>query len=497
MTYREPGGTPGAVLGLLRSVRGIPIEDLSSLSGVPLEVLAGFESGKILLVTSTLTWLVKLMGFEEPEKVITEAGIYADGLAAGWSGYRDEDERGGPLEPSWFERRHAAKAGASMAIAAGQMARAKLLRRYRTLRREEAQKKAEELWKRLKSRPLREQLLVVEVAPEYQSWALCILICGQSRRAAASDAARALKLAKLAVRIAEVSSGGESWRSSLLAFAIAHQANAVRVGGDIPAAEELFKRVKALWQIGRGGDPDELLSEAIILQLEASLRRAQQRYNESLELLDAAMALGADSTQISLKKAFTFEQAGQYKRAVELLRRISGCHLPRDHFACKFNLAVNLCHLGRNDEAAEFLPQIRALAADMGNELDLIRVSWLSGRVSFGLGGLDEAIQALRRAQEQFVARGITFDAVLVSLELALALLKKGRLSEVRELATQLPTLCEAQGLHREATAAVRLFYEAVARQTVTDELARQVIAFLYKARYDQRLKFLPRLSSS
>jgi hypothetical protein len=38
--------------------------------------------------------------------------------------------------------------------------------------------------------------------------------------------------------------------------------------------------------------------------------------------------------------------------------------------------------------------------------------------------------------------------------------------------------------------AALRLFQEAAERETATTELARRVLGFLYRARYDQGLRF-------
>ncbi len=48
----------------------------------------------------------------------------------------------------------------------------------------------------------------------------------------------------------------------------------------------------------------------------------------------------------------------------------------------------------------------------------------------------------------------------------------------------------KAQGVHREALAALRLFYEAARKEETTAELARDLVDYLKKARYHPELRF-------
>jgi hypothetical protein len=48
----------------------------------------------------------------------------------------------------------------------------------------------------------------------------------------------------------------------------------------------------------------------------------------------------------------------------------------------------------------------------------------------------------------------------------------------------------EAQGVHQEALAALRLFYEAAKKEEATAALARRVAEYLRKARYNPELRF-------
>ena len=167
-----------------------------------------------------------------------------------------------------------------------------------------------------------------------------------------------------------------------------------------------------------------------------------------------------------MNKAATLEQSGDSERAVETLReavsRVGPQRESRLWLALRFQLAVNLCHLRRNAEAEELLPEVRRLAIQLGNELDLVRVLWLEGRIAARLGRPEKAFGALSRVREEFISRGIAYDAALVSLELAVLYLEQQRPREVEVLARQITPIFQAQGVHREALAALRLFALAV-----------------------------------
>ena len=82
------------------------------------------------------------------------------------------------------------------------------------------------------------------------------------------------------------------------------------------------------------------------------------------------------------------------------------------------------------------------------------------------------------------------FDVALALLEIAVLLLDLGRTAEVKALAPDLARLFSAQGIHREALAALRVFRRAVEKDEATAALARRVLGFLFRARYDEGLRF-------
>ncbi|HEX3527059.1 MAG TPA: helix-turn-helix transcriptional regulator [Thermoanaerobaculia bacterium] len=357
---------------------------------------------------------------------------------------------------------------------------------------------AAELWERLRGRDHSARLALVEETPKYQTWALAERLCHESVAEAADDPKEAVRLAMLALRLVEVLSGEPAWLCLLAGYVWAFVGNARRVDSDLPGAEEAFRRAWKLWKEGAAADAG-LLDGSRLLDLEASLLRAQRKRAAALERLDQALAMhpaGEGRGRVLLKKGFTLEQMGRYEEAVEALREaalwIDRERQPRWYFGMRFNSGVCLCHTGRHAEAAALLPELRAFtgAGLRAQGIDPWRLRWLEGRIAGGLGSADEGIEALAEARTAFAAKEIRYDEALISLELAGLYLEQGRTAEVKELVAVMEPVFRAQGVHVEAQKALALFRRAVELETVTLELVRRLVAFLYRAQHDLELRF-------
>jgi transcriptional regulator with XRE-family HTH domain len=339
---------------------------------------------------------------------------------------------------------------------------------------------------------------LVEGTEAYRSWHLVVLACDESERAAARDAAEAFELADLARFIAERIAGGELWSDRLQGYAWAFIGNALRVAGDLDSADRAFATAWLLWEKGAGTAAGNL-DPSRILDLEASLRRAQRRWEEAFALLDRALAAspgGESDSRILLKKAFTHEQMGHYESAISVLRQIEPLlehqREPRLLWVYRLNLGVNLCHLDRHAEAEPLAAEARALAEALANAIDLRRVLWLEARVDAGLGRREAAIVKLREVRQAFADAEMAYDAALATLDLAVLLLEENENAEVTVLAGEMVATFERLKIYREALAAVQLFRQAVAQETASAELGRQLVRFLERARHDQELRFEP-----
>jgi tetratricopeptide (TPR) repeat protein/DNA-binding XRE family transcriptional regulator len=320
---------------------------------------------------------------------------------------------------------------------------------------------------------------------------ICTRLCDESETAASRDLNSAEVLARLAAEAAE-SVEPEGLRIRAAGLAAAYGANVRRVAGELPAADAGLAEAKRLWDAG--DDPDGVLDLGRILDLEGSLRRDQRRFDEALACFDEAARVGRSPERALIKKGSALEVMGEYERATEALfqaaPRLDRQAQPRLWYSQRFNLAVCYTHLSRFSEAAELAAGARECAEEIGDEIFLIRTTWLEGRIAAGLGRRTEALRLLQDARRRFADRKLSYSVALALLEEAVLLLEEGRSAEVKELAAELTAVFESKGVHREALAALRLFREAAEREAATAELARRVLRYLFRARCDQDLRF-------
>jgi tetratricopeptide (TPR) repeat protein len=355
---------------------------------------------------------------------------------------------------------------------------------------------ADDLWARLERRTHSARLALVEEVPRYQTWALAEKLCAESERTAACDPQQALELAELALRVTERVTGEPAWLLLLAGYVWAFLGNARRVASDLPGAEEAFREAWKLWEAGAAAETG-LLDGSRLLDLEASLLRDRRHMAAALERLEQALALNPTGTgrgRILLKKGAVLEQMGSYPEAIEALQEaapwIDRKHEPRHHCVLRFNLIACLCHVDRHREAEEALPELRALTAQPEQAMDRVRVCWLTGRVAGGLGRTAEGIEALAAVRAEFAEKKIRYDEALVSMELAGLYLQQGRTADVKQLVGEMEPVFRDQNVHEEARKALDLFRQAVELETMTVELVRRLVAYLYRAQHDPELRF-------
>ncbi|HEX3525683.1 MAG TPA: helix-turn-helix transcriptional regulator, partial [Thermoanaerobaculia bacterium] len=271
----------GAVLRMFRFSKDLSEEELARMAGVSTSTVSRWETVGSL----SRDELVELLGkhLEIPPDAVDEA------LLAHRLGNLPEAPTG-PAAPSIAELRLI-----NRIAAAGGHAAAEALRRDLTLARRRQRAAvhtawAAAEWSRIKHLvPAAQDTAIQAYRGTEQSWALAVRLCDASVTAAAHDAKQAIRLARLAVSLAEAVPDGETWRLRLLGFCEPFLANACRVGGDLNAARQAFVRADELWKRGEGGDPAGLLDGTRRLDLKASLLRYDGHAEEALGLLDQAL----------------------------------------------------------------------------------------------------------------------------------------------------------------------------------------------------------------
>jgi tetratricopeptide (TPR) repeat protein len=482
---RTPPPPLGLALTCLRTAAAWTQQRLADAAGTYGRVISELEAGKRTLKRDTFDRLVGLMGCAPEEVDLTM--LYAVGV-----GSRRGEQRLTPIDPTPGEERRIGQIAAYVGLVEANHMRERLRRLACRRRAAAARREAAAAWEELRRHGAARQRQLVERRPELRAWALVERLCEESARAAGNDPRRALELARLALRVAELDPGGPGWRSCLQGFAQGFLANALRVGEDLAAAEAAFA---VAWRLWRAGGPSARgpLGEWRLLDLEASLRRDLRQFDSALDLLRRALAAApaAARGRILVKQGFILEQAGQIEAALAALEQaaplLDAAGERRDRMGVRFNRVVALCHLGRFAEAGAALPELRSLV-DGGH--DALRLRWLAARVAAGRGRRAEARRAFGRLQRQFSNRRLAYDTALVSLDLAVLHLDDRQPAKVAKLAEEMVWIFASRRMHQEALAALRLFVEAARAGRATAELARRVLAFLERARQDPRLRF-------
>jgi tetratricopeptide (TPR) repeat protein len=317
----------------------------------------------------------------------------------------------------------------------------------------------------------------------------------------AEQPSEAFHLADLAVHAADLLPAGEpfeeQWIYQLRALAWAGLGNAQRVQGDLSGGERSFEMTDSWWEAGTRNTGDALGYEPILLDLKASLRMAQRRFPEALKLLDRAVDLFLHGQpehrdphlagRSLVLKAYVLIEMGEAEPAIQAMKKANGwidpARDPRLVLCLRHNLVDNLSKMGRHTEAADLLPDLRALAEAQGSALDRLRLTWVEGRIAAGLGDHDQARQLLTAVRQTFLADGNPYEAALATLDLVIPDLEQGRVAQVQTLADEMVTVFRAHDVSREALAAVLLFQESARRQTATTALARETAASLTRAR--------------
>ncbi len=335
---------------------------------------------------------------------------------------------------------------------------------------------------------------VVVTQPGFQTWALSALCAEHSEKMLPDDIGVAREWAELACGISDRMQGPAGLKMSSRGFSAAHLANVERVSSRLQKSENLTLTAKALW--GAGHDPDQVLDPGRLLELEASLRKDQRRPSLALDLLARAARVTQRPVHVLLKQGLTHAVRGDYEQAIRIFELagtgVEGLGDQRLITVQRFNLAANLCQVGRYIEAADLLPEILLLARQSGASIDLIRTEWLEGRIAAGLGNKEMALGALERAAISFGERQMHYQMALALLEASTIQFEMGRVEEVRRISGGLAAVFAAEGVGLEVIAALRLFVDTVGEGTATLGTTQCTLQFLFRGWWDESVKFIP-----
>jgi tetratricopeptide (TPR) repeat protein len=136
---------------------------------------------------------------------------------------------------------------------------------------------------------------------------------------------------------------------------------------------------------------------------------------------------------------------------------------PRLDLCAQHDLALFLNDNGQAEAALVVLDRARPLYKQFPDEWTQLRLHWLEGRIARNLGALVEAEDIYKQLWEEFQARDLHHELVLLSIDLAELLVFKGEPKRAAELVEQCYPILKTWGLHSDALAAWLVFRDSLA----------------------------------
>ncbi|HEV7504500.1 MAG TPA: hypothetical protein VGS07_06295 [Thermoanaerobaculia bacterium] len=356
----------------------------------------------------------------------------------------------------------------------------------------------------LLDQPSDRRLLLLRNSQRFQTWSLSQLLLRRSREQNFHDASSGESLALLALEVLEhldASLYGREPIEDLRARAWAYVANSRRIKADLRGAEQAF--ALAFAALARG--TRQPMERAVLLDLRASLLRAQRHFGEAIRLLCRAIVvfrqLGEQhrAGRSLLSMSTVHHVAGEPQKAIPILYQalelIDPSREPRLLLVAWHNLIDDLAETGQFMEAQKLLVKARELYRQFPQPWSRNPRIWVEGKIARGLGQEREAEALFLRARDGFLAEDAAYDTALVSLDLAALFAKQGRVNEVKRTAEEMMPIFSSRQIHREALAALIFWKHAVDAERAGTELVSGVAAFLKRARHDPDLRFEEPLS--
>jgi len=352
-----------------------------------------------------------------------------------------------------------------------------------------------ELWQH----PAEKRPLLVRNRPRFHTWGFCEYLLRQSEAQTFHDATLGENLALLTLEVLDCLDT-DHYRAEaiedLRARAWAYVANSRRVKADLRGAEEAF--ALAFAALRRGAQ--EPIDRAVLLDFQASLLRAQRRFDKALSLLHRAakifFRLGEkhQAGRVLVSIATVHHAGGEPEKSIPVLYNalplIDAAHDPRLVLTAWHNLVDNLSDAGRFMEAQKHLVKARPLYRQFLEPRVQNRLKWVEGKIARGFGQREQTEILFSEARDGFLATGAAYEAALVSLDLASLYSEQGRMDEVKRVVREALPIFSSRKIHREALAALAFWKHAVETERIGLDLVTKVASFLKRAQHDPELRF-------
>ena len=301
--------------------------------------------------------------------------------------------------------------------------------------------------------------------PPHHRRAVCELLIERARAQRHASATETLRLAELAVLMADQLAAREA--PTTRARAWAELGNARRIVSDLAGAEVALAEAERLVK-EEGGDP---VLRAEVLSLRGSLSQDERRFPASIRFLERAIRLyalcGDDQgrarvlIQLGLLHATRGCPAEGRAPVVEAFKIAHAA----DDTQLKLISAQNLIYLtaecGDAHGATFLIREARPVFELAAPRLDRLRFDWLAARVDADLGFCGAAARQLSCLRQYYGEEGLPYEVALVSLDLAGIYARQERRGDLKDLVGETAELFRRLGIGRETLAALTLLAQA------------------------------------
>ncbi len=339
--------------------------------------------------------------------------------------------------------------------------------------------------------------LLAKNSLKYQTLAICQQLVVESHRQGFEAPAESLALANLALVVAGSLSEARYSQGAvedLKARCWGQIGNARRILDDFRGADAAFVVAKEHLERGTG----DSLERAWLLSLAASLRKDQNRLDESKKLQQESLVLFGEvgdchlqgRALIKMSSLHTLE--GEPEKALACLGMgvslIDVAVEPQLALFAAENLSWILLDCHRYAEARAALQKARQILSGLsGHEISRIRHRWCEGRIEMATGNDWRAEQAFLVARQGFLRCNRSLQVAEVTLDLALLYARQGRTADMKQLVIEILPVFESRELHDDVMAALLLFRQAVEAERATLSLVEQVRSRLEKLQVEPR----------
>ncbi len=330
-------------------------------------------------------------------------------------------------------------------------------------------------WAFLEALPPQQRTAWIENDATFRTWGLYHRLLEASRWQLRKDPAEAVDISRLAILVAErldPASMGRERVADLQTAAWAAFGNTQRVAGDFDGARHAFNEA---WRILEEHGTNDPVERAAILSLESSYMKdigefetAEAALEEALELYLASGDVHRQG-RVLLKMGEAIGHVAPERGIAHIqkaLALIDTSREPRLDVCAQHALAWFLTDLNRHEEALAVLDRARPLYHQMADDFIQLRLHWLEAKIAHRRGDLSDAETIFQQLWEEFRVRDLNQEVVLVSIELAEVLTKKGEAARAADLAAGCYSIMRSWGLHKDALTAWIVFQNALSALT-------------------------------